>query len=298
MDMSESSSGTPTLTDLIENVWVVAALAAQSDDVAHGRDSTETASPERDELLRRLGLPLADDAEAAKSRAGALRSTLQQALAATESDAVTGWGCLPDEALISQGNASRMTGRAVAGRIVPSLDGLTARLSVDGARILDVGTGIGAIASVFAETFPEARIDGIDILPRVLDLARERVVGTAEGERITFVEQNVAELDARAAYDLVWLPAPFIDDRILSRVVHKLAAAVRPGGWVVVGTNPEPPSPTGRSIARWRSARSGGGTAFTRDVEVLLRVAGATGIQRFPTVPGGPVLVAATVSEG
>lgn len=285
------------LEELIEHVWVVAALASYSAEVADPLNSATVGRPERAQILAEHGLSTSDDtAEIARSRANALRATLLQALTAAESSPQTtmSWNSLPDEAIISQGNASRVTGLGIAERVVPGLPGLTEMLTTVGARILDVGTGVGTIASVLADKFPAAHVTAIDILPRVLTLARARTEGAPGSDRITFVEQNVGDLAEMETFDLIWLPAPFIHDEILPDALGRVMAALQPGGWLVVGTNPLPTTGTGRSIGRWRSVLTGGSTAYTDEVEQMLSSVGGTQTQRFATVPGGPVLIAAT----
>ena len=56
---------------------------------------------------------------------------------------------------------------AHAGRSTGSID--------DGARTLDVGTGVAALAVAYAELFPRLTVVGIDVLPRVLALAGQTV---------------------------------------------------------------------------------------------------------------------------
>jgi methylase of polypeptide subunit release factors len=77
-------------------------------------------------------------------------------LAAAASGTVTSWSDQTDEVMIAQGEASARVGQFISARVVPSCDGLAERLSGGGA-ILDVGTGIGALATALAEAFPVRR---------------------------------------------------------------------------------------------------------------------------------------------
>ncbi|EYT81853.1 methyltransferase type 11, partial [Streptomyces sp. Tu 6176] len=187
------------------------------------------------------------------------------------------------------------TGRALADKVVPRLAGLGGRLAAPGARMLDVGTGVAALAAVLAERFPQARVDGIDVLGRVLRLARAELatVPAAVADRITLRQQDVAGLAERDAYELVWLPAPFVSEPALGPALPRLAAALVPGGWLVAGTNPASDDPLRRSVGRWAAVRNGGNSYDTAAMAAALEAAGLGETHTFPTVPGGPVLVAA-----
>jgi release factor glutamine methyltransferase len=58
-------------------------------------------------------------------------------------------------------------------------------------RILDVGTGTGAIALALASNLPTAQITACDISPAALDIARKNAAKLHLTERITFVESNL-----------------------------------------------------------------------------------------------------------
>lgn len=229
-------------------------------------------------------------------RSRAIGSRLGQAAAAA-GNAVPAWSAQRDEVVIAQGEASAMTGRALAERIVPACAGLPERLAAGGA-ILDVGTGIGAVAVALAEAFGQAIIIGIDVAPRPLEIAHERLAGMADArvrERVTFREQDVLALGDEQVYDLAWVPAPFLPAEILDDALRRVMAAMRTGGWIVVGTNGDSPGgpPAG---AAWLAALAGGSAETASQAEARLRALDATSLQRFPTVPGGPVLVAGRVA--
>jgi hypothetical protein len=75
--------------------------------------------------------------------------------------------------------------------------------------------------------------------------------------------------------------------------VPRLVEALRPGGWIVMGTIPAAPDPLRQAVAGWTAVRNGGNSYDTDRIAETLAVCGLEEVRRFPTVQGGPVLVAA-----
>jgi SAM-dependent methyltransferase len=69
------------------------------------------------------------------------------------------------------------------------------------ARVLDVGTGTGKAALVAAERWPDAEVLGIDVSPRMIQLAAAKNAPTS----VRFEVADVAELDPGGGYDLVMM---------------------------------------------------------------------------------------------
>jgi predicted O-methyltransferase YrrM len=290
-----------TVEGLQEHAAQLAALAsALGDQRATTAEEAYRLDSLRAAVLDRLPVdPVALLAGAWPQRAplsGALASRLGQAAAAA-GNAVPAWSAQRDEVIVAQGEASAMTGRALAERVVPGCADLAERLAAGGA-ILDVGTGIGAVAVALAEAFGQASVTGIDIAPRPLEIARERLDHSADAgvrARVAYREQDVLALPDEPVYDLAWLPAPFLPAAILDDALRRVMAAVRAGGWIVVGTNSDRPGgpPPG---AAWLAALAGGSAETASQAEARLQALDAASVQRFPTVPGGPVLVAGRVA--
>jgi SAM-dependent methyltransferase len=232
------------------------------------------------------------DGPMAGNMAAARLSSLRQAVEVAAGEAPPGWAELPDEVLLDQGHASAALGHALANRVVPTLPGLTEQLAAPGARILDIGTGIGALALALAEEFPHARVTGIDVLARAIALARVEVGQAGPlGERVELRQLDAADLRETAAYDLIGLPAPFLSETALEAALPRVVAALAPGGWVMAGTNPPPAGPLAAAVARWNAARNGGNALTSDDVAARLRDLGLGHVDQRPTVPGGPILV-------
>jgi SAM-dependent methyltransferase len=79
--------------------------------------------------------------------------------------------------------------------------------------VLDLGTGTGSVAQLVAERFPEADVTGVDVSPKMIDVAR------AKNMRVRFEVADAERLPYEdGAFDLVTLGnmIPFYDE--LARV--------------------------------------------------------------------------------
>jgi len=87
-------------------------------------------------------------------------------------------------------------------------------------RVVDVGTGSGAIALALAAAWPEAEVIGVDLSPEALALARENAALLKS--RVQFAESDLlAALDG--TFDLIVANLPYIP----SRDIPTLAREVR-----------------------------------------------------------------------
>lgn len=84
---------------------------------------------------------------------------------------------------------------------------------LDGAaepRVLDIGTGSGAIALAIADEQPRARVTAFDNSPDALALARENAVLTALEDRARLVEHDLADGLGAGTWDLVVSNPPYV----------------------------------------------------------------------------------------
>jgi len=130
-------------------------------------------------------------------------------------------------------------------------------------RVLDVGTGCGAIALVLAKERPAARVTATDISPQALQIARFNAEELQVSQGVEFLAGSLFEPIGDMQFDLVVSNPPYLARRDSAdlpaelehepelalfggedgyRVLEPLAAQVveriRPGGWVLVEVDP------------------------------------------------------------
>lgn len=107
-------------------------------------------------------------------------------------DYVHGYGAREQERLVEQ--AEHWRHRLIS-------DGTTLH---PGARVLEIGCGVGAVLAVLAEEFPGLRLHGVDIEPRQLEYARGYL--RRAGVEATLVEADATDLPFRdESFDHVWM---------------------------------------------------------------------------------------------
>ena len=78
-------------------------------------------------------------------------------------------------------------------------------------RLLDLGTGNGAIALALAKAFPAAVVTCLDLSDDALALAGENATATGLGERVSFMRSNWFEqIPAGTAFDLIVANPPYL----------------------------------------------------------------------------------------
>lgn len=269
--------------------WSLAALALATRD-----DGPPELSAAAGELLAVTGLtgtpggPLRGLGISTPGQIGSQAAAALHQAAALVSGRVVSWNAQSDEALLTQGNASAQAARAFARFMLPIMGDLAGRLAAPGARMLDVGTGVGALAVGFAEAFPRLHVLGIDVLDRALSLAHQTVAASGVATRVTVSKHDVAEFSDDTGFDLAFLPAPFIPQPALSAGLPRVVAALRSGGWLMVGHGKFGGTPVEDALTRLKTIAYGGTPLDEAAVWRLLRDAALTSVRTIPTPPGAP----------
>lgn len=297
MTMLRSPASAPSVaTDLLAAIaaWDQAAwsLAALAHVMTDGGQAAITAAARQ--LLSACGITGAPgepvpsvDATAAPQIANLAAAPLHQAVALASGRAIT-WDDQTDQALLAQGRASAYGAQAFPHLVLPAMGDLGSRLAAPGARMLDVGTGVAALAVAFAQVFPQLHVLGIDVRDRPLDLARHTIAASDVAARVTVRKQDVADFADESGFDLAFLPAPFIPVPAVQAGLPQVAAALRPGGWVFVAHGKFGGTPAEDALTRLKTLVYGGTPLDESEASDLLRNAGLTSVRPVPTPEGAP----------
>ena len=125
---------------------------------------------------------------------------------------------------------------------LPALDGVVPKLAA-GAKVADVGCGVGASTIIMAKAFPRSRFIGFDSHAPSIELARQRARDAGVADRVTFEVARATDFPG-ADYDLI---AHFdclhdLEDPV-GAARHARSAIAPNGTWLVVepfaGDRPE-----------------------------------------------------------
>jgi release factor glutamine methyltransferase len=132
-------------------------------------------------------------------------------------------------------------------------------------RIVDVGTGSGAIAVALAKHLPRAEIVATDLSAAALDVARANAARHGLAERITFVESDLlAALELAGPWDVIVSNPPYVREdefaglprdvrdhepraalvagprgvEVIERLVAEAVGRLQLGGWLVLEAGP------------------------------------------------------------
>jgi release factor glutamine methyltransferase len=132
-------------------------------------------------------------------------------------------------------------------------------LSPRNLRIVDVGTGSGAIALALAQELPSAEIHATDISPAALEVARANAARLELASRIEFHLADLLDGFSPASFDIVVSNPPYVGEseedsvqlevrkfeprnavfagptgvEVIERLIPQARQVLRPGGWLV-----------------------------------------------------------------
>jgi 2-polyprenyl-3-methyl-5-hydroxy-6-metoxy-1,4-benzoquinol methylase len=144
------------------------------------------------------------------------------------------WADLGDEVRDAQAAANRpfLVGPLVDD-VLPAVPGVDDALRAGG-RVADIGCGYGWSTIAMARRWPAARVDGLDVDEPSVERGRRHAVEAGVSERVTFSTEDVRELEAADAYDLVIAVECVHDLADPVGVLAGMRRLVRPGGTVLV----------------------------------------------------------------
>jgi phosphoethanolamine N-methyltransferase len=115
-------------------------------------------------------------------------------------------------------------------------DDLCARLGTSlcaGARVLDVGSGIGGAAFHLAKTYG-AKVIGIDLAEEMVAVAHERAGQLGMKDSVQFVLGDVLEEKFAEPFDIIWSRDAFMHIPDKPRLFSRLQELMAPGGRLVI----------------------------------------------------------------
>lgn len=193
---------------------------------------------------------------------------------AREGQPLCGWDTEDPVALTAQGETGSLIGFLVEA-LLPGLGDLDERMAQPGARILDVGAGVGVVSIELCRLWPQAEAVGLEPHRTARELGRSRVAAAGLSDRIAFRDERVEMLGERAAYDLAFLPQPFLRPEAIELGLPRIRRALRPGGRLIVLTSELPEgAPLTAAARRFRARVWGGGAIDSGQLPAALTDAG------------------------
>jgi SAM-dependent methyltransferase len=133
-----------------------------------------------------------------------LARPLPQVLEAFRSGEGVPYADFPPDFVEGQGDMNRTQFvNLLASEWLPAMPDVHERLGSGPARVADVACGTGWSSVAIAKAYPEARVDGFDLDPGSIDLAREMASAEDVGGRVDFQVRDAADPELADRYDLV-----------------------------------------------------------------------------------------------
>jgi SAM-dependent methyltransferase len=129
---------------------------------------------------------------------------LPQVLEAFRSGAGVPYADFPPDFVEGQGDMNRTQFvNLLASEWLPAMPDVDERLRSGSARVADVACGTGWSSVAIAKAYRGARVDGFDLDPVSIDLAREVVESEGVNDRVDFQVRDAADPELADRYDLV-----------------------------------------------------------------------------------------------
>jgi SAM-dependent methyltransferase len=258
---------------LLTQAESLAALVARLELDAAGERGDPEVAAQLDRVIRVIGaaeLCASLDERERMTVIGHATTMLRQAMELIEDPLRPGgWFYTDPQIIQGQGASSTVVAQLIAGAGIGAPD----------ARILDIGTGVGALAVAFCRAFPNSTVVGIDPWELSLELARQNVAAAGLGSRITLRRTRIEAFTDGDGFDLVWMPVIFLSRAVLEDAVQRAVDAMRPGAEIVLGRYTGSDDPLVGALGDLRTIRSGGTLLGPADTRRLLEEAGLVDVR-------------------
>jgi 2-polyprenyl-3-methyl-5-hydroxy-6-metoxy-1,4-benzoquinol methylase len=118
---------------------------------------------------------------------------------------------------------------------LPAVPDVHERLMADPpARVADVACGVGWASIAIARAYPNVRVDGFDLDPLSIDLARANAEAAGVGDRVTFEMRDAGHPKAAGRYDLAVMIEALHDVSKPVEVLEAMRGMLARGGTVIV----------------------------------------------------------------
>lgn len=161
---------------------------------------------------------------------------LPQLLEAYRTGGGVDWADYGPDMIEAQGDFNRpWLVNSFGSEILPAITAIHARLVADPpARVADVACGVGWASIAIARAYPNVHVDGFDLDPSSIELARANAERAGVGDRITFAVRDAADPAAAGQYDLAVVIEAIHDLSHPVEVLAAIRAMLRPGGMALV----------------------------------------------------------------
>jgi len=166
----------------------------------------------------------------------ACASVLPQLLDAYRSGGGVEWSDYGRDMVEAQGDSNRpWLVNTFGSAYLPAVPDVHERLtSSPPARVADVACGVGWASIAIARAYPNVRVDGFDLDPLSIEMARANADGAGVSDRVTFETRDAGHPKAAGRYDLAVMIEALHDLSKPVEVLEAMRGMLAPGGTAIV----------------------------------------------------------------